>query len=252
MKRPHELYVEQHSLEQYDAIGFFDFCAFSSGQRHEAIFQWKSIVLPFVLQEDAAQHKRLLASWEESKWIMQQYWDSKKKKEKRDAQLDDHIDCLRTDTLKQTQDISKSITRDVGERLQGEGELPATRDLDSGVRPRLAPFRPSFISTSISASTSEARTDLGPSATRTSISGIPRSATTKKSRTTYATEEPWCSLTLSFTKIINGEKNVRFPAPLPSMSPIHAELFQHAVKSMQEYQAQDAQEKNITLLKDAQ
>jgi hypothetical protein len=36
------------------------------------------------------------------------------------------------------------------------------------------------------------------------------------------------------------------------MRPVHAQLFQHAVESMQEYLAQDPQGKDITLLKDAQ
>jgi hypothetical protein len=36
------------------------------------------------------------------------------------------------------------------------------------------------------------------------------------------------------------------------MKPIHAELYHHAVQSMDEYQAQDEREKDITLLKDAQ
>ncbi|KAF9185728.1 hypothetical protein BGZ49_004258 [Haplosporangium sp. Z 27] len=81
---PRELYVEQRSFEQF------------------------------------SQHKRLVTSWSESKYTRQQYWDRKKKKEKRDAQLDDHIDRIRTDALKQTQDVANSVTRDVGQRLQGK------------------------------------------------------------------------------------------------------------------------------------
>ncbi|KAF9154432.1 hypothetical protein BGX20_004686, partial [Mortierella sp. AD010] len=60
---PRELYVEQRSSEQYDAIGSFDFCA--SDQKQEATFQWKTIILPLVLQ-DFSQHKRLVTSWNES------------------------------------------------------------------------------------------------------------------------------------------------------------------------------------------
>ncbi|KAG9067142.1 hypothetical protein KI688_011923 [Linnemannia hyalina] len=114
-----ELYIEQRSFGQYDAIDFFDFCAFSSDKMPEAVFQWKSIILPYVQQKDPAQHKRLLVSWEESKQTRQKYWDTKQKEEKRDAQLDDHIDHIRNDAIEQTQHVSASITRDVGKRLQG-------------------------------------------------------------------------------------------------------------------------------------
>ncbi|OAQ28351.1 hypothetical protein K457DRAFT_567178 [Linnemannia elongata AG-77] len=114
----HELYIEQRSLDQYDAVDFFDFCGFSSDQRQNAVFIWKTIILPEVLQRDSAQHKRLITTWSHSKRARQKYWNDKQKKEERDAQLDDHIEHIRDDTIKQTQLVSGSITRDVGERLK--------------------------------------------------------------------------------------------------------------------------------------
>ncbi|KAF9981704.1 hypothetical protein BGZ65_003656 [Modicella reniformis] len=68
----------------------------------------------------------------------------------------------------------------------------------------------------------------------------------------YATEEPWRTLMKSLKKIVNGEKCVTFPAPLQSMIPEHVLLFKHAVNLLETYQAQDAQDKDITLVKDAQ
>ncbi|KAG0306838.1 hypothetical protein BGZ99_001664, partial [Dissophora globulifera] len=78
------------------------------------------------------------------------------------------------------------------------------------------------------------------------------STTDKKQRTTYTSEEPWRSLTITLAKIVNGEKNATFPESLPTMTPVHAQLFDHAVKSLEEYQAQSCQEKDIVLVKDAQ
>lgn len=62
-------------VEQYDAIDFFDFCEVSSDEVTEAGFQWRSLILPLVLQEDPAQLKRLVVSWYESKCTRQKYWE---------------------------------------------------------------------------------------------------------------------------------------------------------------------------------
>ncbi|KAG0227482.1 hypothetical protein BGW41_003807 [Actinomortierella wolfii] len=51
---------------------------------------------------------------------------------------------------------------------------------------------------------------------------------------------------------VNGERQVTFPTPLPSMSSSHCLLFNHAASCLREYQDQDAKCKDITLLKDAQ
>ncbi|KAF9408641.1 hypothetical protein BGZ76_005820, partial [Entomortierella beljakovae] len=111
-KHQWELYVEQHTLDQYDAIDFFNFCGYSSNQKQSASHQWKSIVLPLVANNDASRYKLLLNSWEKSKATIQQYWDRKKKEEERDAQIEDHVDSIRKDTIEQTQMVSKSITRE--------------------------------------------------------------------------------------------------------------------------------------------
>lgn len=88
----HELYIEQRSLDQYDAVDFFDFCGFSSDQRQNAVFVWKTITLPQVLQRDSAQHKRLITTWSHSKRGRQKYWNDK---QKRDAQLVSMFDAHR-------------------------------------------------------------------------------------------------------------------------------------------------------------
>lgn len=62
-------------VEQYDAIDFFDFCEISSDEVTEACFQWRSLILSLVLQEDPAQLKRLVVSWDESKRTRQKYWE---------------------------------------------------------------------------------------------------------------------------------------------------------------------------------
>ncbi|KAG0334394.1 hypothetical protein BG000_008371, partial [Podila horticola] len=62
---------------------------------------WKSIILPLVLQRDLAQHKRLVTVWNESKHARKKCWDDKRKKEKREEELDDHIDRIRNDTINQ-------------------------------------------------------------------------------------------------------------------------------------------------------
>ncbi|KAF9176155.1 hypothetical protein BGZ49_006616, partial [Haplosporangium sp. Z 27] len=51
---------------------------------------------------------------------------------------------------------------------------------------------------------------------------------------------------------VNGENDVVLPKPLATMKPIHTQLFEHAVDSLKEFQAQKPQEKDIVLLKDAQ
>ncbi|KAF9397402.1 hypothetical protein BGZ76_008407, partial [Entomortierella beljakovae] len=82
-----EIYMEQRTLEQFNAIDFFDFCKFSSNQKQEANYQWKTFVLPQVLQKDPSLHKRLIISWDESKYIRNQYWSRKEKQEKQIAQI---------------------------------------------------------------------------------------------------------------------------------------------------------------------
>ncbi|KAG0358307.1 hypothetical protein BGZ54_010482 [Gamsiella multidivaricata] len=52
--------------------------------------------------------------------------------------------------------------------------------------------------------------------------------------------------------LVNGEKDISFPEPLPDMLPVHTLLFDHAVKLLKEYQSQNPQEKDIILVKDAQ
>ncbi|KAF9915423.1 hypothetical protein FBU30_002025 [Linnemannia zychae] len=126
---PRKIYIEQRTLEQFNAIDFFDFCKFSSDQKQEANYQWKTFVLPQVLQKDPSLHKRLITSWEESKNTRNQYWSRKKKQEKHIAQLDEHIDHLREDTFKQTEYVSKSITRDVGKRLQEQDWIVKESDV---------------------------------------------------------------------------------------------------------------------------
>ncbi|KAG0242429.1 hypothetical protein BGW41_004158 [Actinomortierella wolfii] len=115
---PRELYIEQRSIEEYDAIDFFDFGAFTSDQKQAATFTWKSFVLPHVQQKDLTQYNRLVTIWNESKSTRQKYWDNKRKMEAWNQQLDDHIDCIRSNTIIQTQLVSNSITRDVGDRIQ--------------------------------------------------------------------------------------------------------------------------------------
>ncbi|KAF9207746.1 hypothetical protein BGZ49_010647 [Haplosporangium sp. Z 27] len=51
---------------------------------------------------------------------------------------------------------------------------------------------------------------------------------------------------------LNGEKNAIYPMPSPSMTRIHAQLFDHAVKSLQEYEVQLPKEKDTIPVKDAQ
>ncbi|KAG0230731.1 hypothetical protein BGW42_000785 [Actinomortierella wolfii] len=115
---PRELYIEQRSIEEYDAIDFFDFGAFTSDQKQAATFTWKSFVLPHVQQKDLTQYNRLVTIWNESKSTRQKYWDNKRKMEAWNQQLDDYIDSIRSDTIIQTQLVSNSITRDVGDRIQ--------------------------------------------------------------------------------------------------------------------------------------
>ncbi|KAF9092399.1 hypothetical protein BGX27_001801, partial [Mortierella sp. AM989] len=73
----------------------------------------------------------------------------------------------------------------------------------------------------------------------------------KRARDACITEEPWHSLVVSLTKLINGESNVTFPSPLPNMSPSHVHLFEHAVDSLKKYQEQGSAH-DVTLLKDVQ
>lgn len=84
---PYERYIEQRLLGQFIAIDFFDFGAFSSDQKPEAIFQWKMFILPFVQQKDPAQFNILNTSWNESKRARHKYWEGKRKQEERDAQM---------------------------------------------------------------------------------------------------------------------------------------------------------------------
>ncbi|KAF9577831.1 hypothetical protein BGW38_006712, partial [Lunasporangiospora selenospora] len=72
----------------------------------------------------------------------------------------------------------------------------------------------------------------------------------KRVRTAYTTEEPWCSLISSLTKLIHGETNVTFPVAMPHMSTAHTQLFEHAVDSLKKYQAQGCNQ-DVILLKDA-
>ncbi|KAG0047784.1 hypothetical protein BGZ83_007218 [Gryganskiella cystojenkinii] len=122
IQRPYECYIKLRPLEQFGAIDFFDFGAFSSDQKAEAVFQWKTMILPYVQELDQDQYRFLDSSWNESKSARHKYWQEKRKQEERDAQIDDHIDAVRSDAIKQTQDISASITRDVRKRLQDQNE----------------------------------------------------------------------------------------------------------------------------------
>ncbi|KAF9898119.1 hypothetical protein BX616_004471 [Lobosporangium transversale] len=121
---PHERYVEQRSLEQYDAIDFFAFCGFFSSQKSQATFQWKTIILPQVQKKNYSLYRRLVGSWNETRSARNQYWGSKRAQEEQDAQLNDHINVLRSDALKQTRYVSNSITQNVGKRLQEQGKSP--------------------------------------------------------------------------------------------------------------------------------
>ncbi|KAF9091845.1 hypothetical protein BGX27_001955 [Mortierella sp. AM989] len=78
------------------------------------------------------------------------------------------------------------------------------------------------------------------------------SRSSKKKKVMCATEEPWNALTRSLTRVINCEKGVKFPQKLSSMDPLRAELFDHAVNMLKEYQGQSEQQKDISVVKDAQ
>jgi len=62
-------------VEQYNAIDFFNFCEISSDEVMEAGFQWRSLILPLVLQEHLAQHKHPVVCQDESKHTRQKYWE---------------------------------------------------------------------------------------------------------------------------------------------------------------------------------
>lgn len=96
---PRERYLEQRSFDQYDPIDFFDFCNFSSDEKVEAGFQWKTFILPHVLLEDPAQHRRLVVSWDESRRTRQLYWDVKRLDEERASQL---VSISIVDKIKET------------------------------------------------------------------------------------------------------------------------------------------------------
>ncbi|KAF9904175.1 hypothetical protein EC991_002969 [Linnemannia zychae] len=80
-----------------------------------------------------------------------------------------------------------------------------------------------------------------------SLSGSP----VKRKRAIVRTEDPWHELTLSLTKIVNGQKT-DFPLSAPSMTSAAKVLFNHAVNLLDEYQQQTPDKKDTTLIKDAQ
>ncbi|KAF9423933.1 hypothetical protein BGZ76_003595 [Entomortierella beljakovae] len=51
---------------------------------------------------------------------------------------------------------------------------------------------------------------------------------------------------------VNNEKDIKFPEKPSSMDPLHAELFDHSLNLLAEFQSQDEKKKDITLVKDAQ
>ncbi|KAF9580316.1 hypothetical protein BGW38_003089 [Lunasporangiospora selenospora] len=218
-----ELYMEQRSLDQYDAIDFFDFCEFSSSQRQNATHQWKFIILPLVAKTDAIRHSQLLASWKESKSTIKQYWDKKEKEEEHDAQIDDHIDHIRNDTIEQTQLVSKSITRGVGKRLQGT--FFAHQSPPTGPKDETA------------AKTPDSRASIPSTLTPCQIQPSLK-ALSQAYLLVHHLYERRERIAQARRRNINGEKDIKLPSLLPSMKPIHAQLFQHAVNSMQKHLAQ--------------
>ncbi|KAF9549959.1 hypothetical protein EC957_002019 [Mortierella hygrophila] len=52
--------------------------------------------------------------------------------------------------------------------------------------------------------------------------------------------------------LVNGEKNIIYPHPWPTMLSVHKLLFQLAVESLKMYEAQHSKERDILLVKDAQ
>ena len=59
---PYERYLERRKLGQFNAFDFFDFSAFSSDLKPEAVFQWKMFSPPFVQQRDPVQFNSLNTS----------------------------------------------------------------------------------------------------------------------------------------------------------------------------------------------
>ncbi|KAF9975043.1 hypothetical protein BGZ75_000647 [Mortierella antarctica] len=74
----------------------------------------------------------------------------------------------------------------------------------------------------------------------------------KRKRSAYATEEPWRTLTLCLMNMVNGKKAISYPRQQPGMDPLHSLLFEHALKSLKEYEGQEDKDKDLILVKDAQ
>ncbi|KAF8951241.1 hypothetical protein BGZ46_004101, partial [Entomortierella lignicola] len=126
---------------------------------------------------------------------------------------------------------------------------PSKRRMRSSKVPASVPMTStSRASTSSTLSTSSTESTKSKSTTTTTTTTTSTSTSArqsnKKQKAAYVLEEPWHSLTVSLGKIGNGENDVVLPKPLATMKPIHAQLFEHAVNSLKEFQARKPREKD--------
>ncbi|ORY94351.1 hypothetical protein BCR41DRAFT_242503 [Lobosporangium transversale] len=149
---------------------------------------------------------------------------------------------------KEAIEIAKnSIKKDVNRSMmEGQEQLVLQSRVKNGLREELAKEQQTSepwitaISTPITPTSTATVTASMDQNGEASTSKKPRSPT-KRRKAMCATEEPWSSLTKSLMKIKS-----------PSMNPLHAELFDHSVNMLKEYQGQSEQQKDITVVKDAQ
>ncbi|KAF9203139.1 hypothetical protein BGZ59_001795 [Podila verticillata] len=168
-------------------------------------------------------------------------------------QLTSSSDQLTSSIIPPTSEINSSFAWPAEHDLAAGVNIPTAAD-DCAQLPKKTTVTPSSTELDVeneSHQEDEQREDLDASRVAASISITSTHSARKKARAAYTTEDPWCSLISSLTKLIHGENNVTFPVALLCMSPTHTHLFEHAVESLKKYQAQGV-DRDVTLLKDAQ
>ncbi|KAF9377650.1 hypothetical protein BGX21_003132 [Mortierella sp. AD011] len=148
-----------------------------------------------------------------------------------------HIDL---EKIQNAMDFQRRINPTTKKRLETNVNAP-----EESQAPTVMPTVATSDASSIPKPSKHSRNDFD------TTSSLPKDTKKKKKGKTYETEQPWEALMRCLIRIVKGENGVVFPCCLyPRVS--HQLLFDHAVNSLNLYQTQNINERDIILVKDAQ